>query len=158
MLNDLRIKLWFITNQCDIRIDLVLSEYPNLFICGGIMVIVRGGPIQNYKNCQNCPKLSKIVKIVKIVKNCQNLLLSKLVIVRYCPKISKLSKIVEESLLALVTFWHVMCSKIKSGSLSQWVSQWQCHLLSCPQTLSGQLKTCQGLFKTPFHLICSHQN
>ena len=39
--------------------------------------------------------------------------------------------------------WIVICYKIKSGSVSQLVTQG--HLLSCPQTLSGQLKEWKSL-------------
>ena len=70
-------------------------------------------------NCQ-------VTKIVWIFQNCQKL--SKQ-IQKYCQKLAKLS-------LSHIQ-WHVICSKIKSSS----VSQWQGHLFSCPQTLSAQLKT-----------------
>ena len=54
---------------------------------------------------------------------------------------SKLSENVTNVLFQLMVIsskqWIVLCSKMKRSGVSEWVSEWQVHLLSC----SGQLKT-----------------
>ena len=97
--------------------------------------------VQTIKNCQKLSKLSKIVKIVKIVENCWN-----------CQKMSKIVKIVKKIVKMLVRSCFLitlikclkghkslgsLCNvKSKSQWVTQSVSQWQGHLLSC----CGQLK------------------
>ena len=46
-----------------------------------------------------------------------------------------------EQISKVTGVWDLsVCSKIKSGWLTESVSHWQCHVLSCPQTVPGQLK------------------
>ena len=89
------------------------------------------------KNCQklsNLSKVSKIVTIVKICKNFQNMLKFS----NKCQngKKSQYFSQVITLIKCLKVTGHSMCSKIKSGSVTQWVSewvsdQWQGHRLSC---------------------------
>ena len=100
--------------------------------------------VKTLKNCQKCQKLSKMSKLSKIVqtiKNCEN-----------CWKMSKkmsklLKKIVKMLVRSCFLITLIKCLKghkslrslcnVKSKStVSDWVSQWQGHLLSC----CGQLK------------------
>ena len=113
------------------------------------------------KICQKCKKLSKIVhnyqKLSKMWKSVKNFpQLSKIVhnyqklynIVNNCQHFQKLSNIVKNDKLVknfnilvrscfLITV--IKCLKDHKSLMSKqkvahWLSQWQCHLLSCPQT------------------------
>ena len=86
------------------------------------------------KICQHCQRL---LKIIKIVKKCQN-----------CQKLSKLSKIVKMLVRSCFFITLIKCLKghrslgslfnVKKQKVAQWVSEsvspWQGHLLSCQVT------------------------
>ena len=100
-------------------------------------IIVRNcQKLSKMSNFQNCPKLSTLSKMVKNRQNCQKI--SKLsTFSKNFRTFSTFLKIVQKCQRKSSWYlsdiqWHVICSKIKSGSVSEWQ-------LSCPQTLSGQL-------------------
>ena len=89
------------------------------------------------KNCQKNSKLSRLSKIVKYVKNCQNCQKSSKVVKsgQNCQKLSKNFKIFKNcQYVGQVMFSH------HSDEMSQ-MSQWRSQILSCRQTVSGQLKS-----------------
>ena len=113
--------------------------------------------IEISQNCQNCKKLSVLSKVVKIInivkgnmKNCPiSSKLSKLS--KYVKIVKKIVKMLVRSCLLITlikcrkghkcpewpsdTRWLILCSKIKSESLSDKVTYWAVRLSS------GQLKT-----------------
>ena len=122
------------------------------------------------KNCQNCQKFSKLSKIVKNVKHWQNcqklskLSKKKFKLVKNCQKWSKLSKnfktvkivktLVRSCFLitlikylkghwSLGSLFNVKKQKWLTESVSEWVSEWQGHLLSCQVTAKKCLIFCQ---------------
>ena len=70
---------------------------------------------QNFQNCKNCQKWSKIVKM--LVRSCF------LITVIKCLK----------GQWSLGSLFNVKNQKVAHW-VTQWVSEWKCHLLSCPQT------------------------
>ena len=88
--------------------------------------------VKNCPNCQNCQKMStsKIVKMVKYCQNCQQLSTIVKMLVRSCFLITVIKCF--KGHRSLGSLFNV--KKTNRGSVTEWVSQWQGHLLSCQVT------------------------
>ena len=115
--------------------------------------------VQIVKNCPNCQKLPKLLNIEQIVKNCHKLSkLSKILkILKNCQHCQKFSNMSIRSCLlisqikylnghkSLGSLWLLDSKVWLSEWLSDSVSEWQGHLLSC-QTLVWTAKKRKYIF------------